>query len=276
MVEQGVSAAAKPTGASRWRRALPFAVLLLAMAAVFASGLHQHVSFETLRTHRAALAAWVADNRVLGMLTYVLGYAALTALSLPFGFLATLVGGFLFGWIFGTLLTVVGATTGAVAVFLAARGAFGDVLRGRADGFLGKLEAGFRRDAFNYLLFLRLVPAFPFWLVNIAPAFLGVRLRTYALATFLGIIPGTAVFCSVGAGLGAVFDRGEAPSPKLVFEPHVLLPLLALAALSLMPVLYARWKARGGAPASRGDAPSGRGGAPTGRGAAPEGRGGAP
>jgi uncharacterized membrane protein YdjX (TVP38/TMEM64 family) len=155
----------------------------------------------------------------------------------------------LFGAVLGTSLTVLGATAGAVAVFLAARSAFGDVLRARADSFVGRLEAGFRRDAFSYLLFLRLVPAFPFWLVNIAPAVFKVPLRTFAITTFLGIIPGTAVYCSVGAGLGSVLDRNEAPDLGLVFEPRVLLPLLALAALALVPMLYGRWKARrGGGP----------------------------
>jgi uncharacterized membrane protein YdjX (TVP38/TMEM64 family) len=212
----------------------------------FATGLDRVLTFDALRAHRAELAAWVAGHRLLAALMYLAAYTVLVAFSLPLASLATLLGGLLFGAVLGTSLTVIGATLGAIAVFLAARSAFGDILRARADSFLGRLEAGFRRDALSYLLFLRLVPVFPFWLVNIAPAIFKVPLRTYAITTFLGIIPGTAVYCSVGAGLGAVFDRGGAPDFGIVFEPQVLLPLLALAALSLVPMIYGRWKARRG------------------------------
>ncbi|HJQ56213.1 MAG TPA: VTT domain-containing protein [Vineibacter sp.] len=233
--------------APRWRRLLPLTVLVAGLGLFFATGLHRLLTFEALRAHHAELSAWVAAHRLLAALAYLVAYAVLVAFSLPLAALVTLVGGLLFGAVLGTTLTVIGATTGAVAVFLAARSAFGDVLRSRADSFLGRLEAGFQRDAFSYLLFLRLVPAFPFWLVNIAPAIFKVKLRTFAITTFLGIIPGTAVFCSVGAGLGSVLDRNEAPNLGLVFEPRILLPLLALAALALVPVLYGRWKARRGA-----------------------------
>ncbi|HKU99855.1 MAG TPA: TVP38/TMEM64 family protein [Vineibacter sp.] len=226
----------------RWRRWVPLAVLAAGLVLFFATGLHRVLTFEALRHHRAALTAWVGDHYVLAVLLYVATYTVLVAFSLPLASLATLLGGWLFGAVTGTTLTVLGATMGAIAVFLAARSALGDLLRARADSFLGRMEAGFRRNAMSYLLFLRLVPVFPFWLVNIAPAVFKVPLRTYALTTFLGIIPGTAVYCSVGAGLGGVLDRNETPDLKLVFEPQILLPLLALAGLSLVPMLYDRWK----------------------------------
>jgi len=232
---------------ARWRRWLPLGVLVAGLVVFFATGLHRVLTFDALRTHRAALSAWVSDHYLLAALLYVATYAALVAFSLPLASLATLLGGWLFGAVMGTTLTVLGATVGAIAVFLAARSALGDLLRARADSFLGRMEAGFRRNALSYLLFLRLVPVFPFWLVNIAPAVFKVPLRTYALTTFLGIIPGTAVYCSVGAGLGGVLDRNETPDLKLVFEPQILLPLLALAGLSLVPMLYGRWKASRGA-----------------------------
>jgi uncharacterized membrane protein YdjX (TVP38/TMEM64 family) len=235
--------------APRWRRMVPLALLIVGLALFFATGLHRVLTFDALRTHRAALAAWVADHHLFALLLYLVAYVVLVAFSLPLASLATLLGGWLFGALTGTTLAVLGATMGGIAVFLAARSAFGDLLRARADSFLGRMEAGFRRNAFSYLLFLRLVPVFPFWLVNIAPAVFRVPLRTYAITTFLGIIPGTAVYCSVGAGLGGVLDRNEAPEVRLVFEPQVLLPLLALAVLSLVPMLYGRWKA------SRGEGP---------------------
>ncbi|MCW5746989.1 MAG: TVP38/TMEM64 family protein [Alphaproteobacteria bacterium] len=244
--ESHAEATPPPARTSWWRRLAPLAVLAIGLALFFATGLHRILTFDMLRAHHADLTAWVADHWVLAALAYMLAYAVLVAFSLPLASLATLLGGLLFGTVLGSTLTVLGATSGAIAVFLAARSAFGDILRARADSFLGRMEAGFRRDAFSYLLFLRLVPVFPFWLVNIAPAVFKVPLRTYALTTFLGIIPGTAVYCSVGAGLGGVLDRSAAPDPGLVFEPQVLLPLLALAALSLVPMLYNRWKARRG------------------------------
>ena len=107
----------------------------------------------------------------------------------------------------------------------------------RAGPFFGKLEAGFRADAFNYLLFLRLVPVFPFWLVNLVPALAGVRLGTFLFATFIGIIPGTFVYASLGSGLGRIVEQ---PDLAIIFHPSVLGPIVGLAVLALIPVWYKR------------------------------------
>lgn len=249
MPARGTDIEATPRGSGlRWRRLLPVGILVVGLILFFVTGLHRVLTFDALRAHRGELAAWVDAHGVLAALIYLVGYAILVAFSLPLASLATLLGGLLFGTVLGTALAVAGATVGAMAVFAAARSAFGNLLRARAGSFLGRLEAGFRRDAFSYLLFLRLVPVFPFWLINIAPAVFRVPWRAYAVATFLGIIPGTAVYCSVGASLGGVLDRNEAPDLKVVLEPQVLLPLLALAVLALVPVLYGRWKASRGTP----------------------------
>jgi uncharacterized membrane protein YdjX (TVP38/TMEM64 family) len=127
-------------------------------------------------------------------------------------------------------------------VFLVARSAFGEVLQRRAGPFLKKIEEGFRRDAVSYLLVLRLVPLFPFWLVNLVPALFGMSLRAYVACTFVGILPGAIVYTSVGGGLGEFLDRGEKPDLHLAFQPHILLPLLGLGLLALVPVAYKRWK----------------------------------
>jgi uncharacterized membrane protein YdjX (TVP38/TMEM64 family) len=164
----------------------------------------------------------------------------MVAFSLPGALVATLTGGFLFGTVLGGTATVVAATIGATILFIAARTAFGDLLRAKAGPAIKRMEEGFRENAFSYLLVLRLVPLFPFFLVNLAPAFLGVTLPTFVGATFIGIIPGTFVFASLGNGLGAVFDAGRTPDLGLVKEPQVILPLLALAVLALVPVLYRR------------------------------------
>lgn len=222
------------------RRLLPLALLLLAVAAVLATGAHEALSFETLRRHRAGLLALVAERPVAAAAGYVLIYAAATALSIPGALVLTLAGGFLFGTALATALVTTGATAGAVVLFLIARSALGEPLRARAGPWLARMAEGFRADAFNYLLVLRLVPVFPFWLVNLVPALLGVPLSTFALATAIGIVPGCLVYASVGAGLGVVFDRGEEPELGLILEPSVLLPLLGLAGLALLPVLARR------------------------------------
>ncbi len=229
------------------RRFLPLLVLAAGLGAFFALGLDRYVTLDTLRDNRQALSAWVAENWALAAFVYVLAYIVMVAFSLPGALVATLTGGFLFGTVFGGLLTVLGATIGATAIFLAAKTALGDMLREKAGPRLRKLEEGFGRNAFSYMLVLRLVPIFPFFLVNLAPAFLGVSLGTYVLSTFLGIIPGTFVFASLGNGLGAVFDAGRDPDLGLIFEPEILGPILALAALALVPVIYRRFTGTGAA-----------------------------
>ena len=238
--------AARPSRPARFsvRRLLPLAALALAVAAVFAFDLDRYLTFDSLRENRAALTGFVAANGVLASVVYVLIYAAAVALSLPGGAVLTIAGGFLFGTLLGGALVVLAATVGATLLFRIAKTALGDPLRARAGPFLKKMEAGFQENAVSYLLFLRLIPLFPFFIVNLVPAFLGVTLRTYVLATFVGIIPGSLVYASVGAGLGSVFDRSEAFSPSSVLTPQIAVALVGLAVLALLPVLHRMLKAR--------------------------------
>src|SRR5207248_8151716 len=229
---------------STLRRFLPVAILLLGLALFLLLGLGRHFSFEALSRNHAELTAWVAANGALAALAFVLGYAVAIAFSLPIGMLATTLAGYLFGPWLGALLAIVGATLGAIALFLAARTAFYDLFHARAGAALARFEQGFRRDSFSYLLFLRLVPVFPFWLVNIVPALLGMRLDRFALATVIGIVPGSVVYSSVGAGFGVLIERGEMPDLGAIFQARILLPLLGLAALALLPVIYARLRSR--------------------------------
>lgn len=224
------------------RRLWPLAVLAAGLALFLALGLDRYVSLDALRENRLALSEWVAAHRLLAMLVYMGLYAAMVAFSVPGALVATLTGGFLFGTLMGGTLTVIAATLGATIVFAAAKSALGDLLRAKAGSALQRMEEGFRENAFSYLLVLRLVPIFPFFLVNLAPAFLGVGLPTFIAATFIGIIPGTFVFASLGNGLGAVFDAGRSPDLGLIFEPQIIGPILALAALALLPVIYRRFR----------------------------------
>src|SRR5919106_309354 len=218
------------------KRLLPLGLLLLAILAALGLGIHDYISFEQLERNRAQLLALVDRPPVLAPLAFMLVYAAVIALSVPGGAILTVAGGFLFGVGAGPCYVVIAATAGATVVFLIAKTALGDSLRQKAGPAMRRMEAGFRDNALNYLLFLRLIPLFPFWLVNLVPAFLGVPLRTYVVATFLGIIPGSLVYTSVGSGLGVLFDRGETPDLGIIFG-QIIGPIVGLAVLALLPVV---------------------------------------
>ncbi|MDX1710766.1 MAG: TVP38/TMEM64 family protein [Rhodovibrionaceae bacterium] len=230
------------------RRFIPLAVLLLGLVLFFALGFDRYLSFQALHDHHEWLRAQVRDNALLAPLAFIAVYALATAFSVPGGAILTIVGGFLFGIWLGTVYVVIGATLGSIGVFLAARTALHDVLQAKAGRAMKRMEEGFREHALSYLLFLRLVPIFPFWLVNLVPALLGVPLGVYVLGTVLGIIPGSFVYASVGNGLGALLERGETPNLGVIFDPEILLPILGLSLLSLLPIVYKRWrKGRSGA-----------------------------
>jgi uncharacterized membrane protein YdjX (TVP38/TMEM64 family) len=212
------------------------------------TGVLHYLSFAELARNREWLVGEVDRLGIAAPFLFILVYAVCTALSLPTGLLLSTLGGFLFGTWWGALCNVVGATLGATAIFLAAKTVLGDALRARAGPFVQKLEAGFRENALSYMFVLRLVPLFPFWLVNLAPAFLGVRLTIFVVGTFFGIIPGALVYAGVGTGLGAILESGGEPSAAVIFEPRILLPLAGLVALALVPVLYKRL--RSAAPAA--------------------------
>ena len=227
------------------RRMLPLVVLLAILGLAYTMGWHQALSWPALAARRAELQGAVAAQPLGTALAYVAIYAAAVAVSIPGAVVITLTGGLLFGTVFGTVLAVIGATTGAILLFVAARSALGPMLAARAGPWLERLRPGIERDGFNYILALRLIPVVPFWLVNLAPALIGMPLAPFAAATFLGIIPATAVFASIGAGIGHVLDAGGTPDLSVILSAPVLLPLLALAALSLLPPIWKRWKNRG-------------------------------
>lgn len=229
---------------SRIQRFLPLAILLVAVVAVFALGLDDYLSFEQLERHRAQLLDLVDRHPLLAPLVFMLIYVIVIALSIPGGAVLTIAGGFLFGLVATTVYVVVAATLGATVVFLIAKTALGDSLRRKAGPAMRRMEAGFRENALSYLLFLRLIPVFPFWLVNLVPAFLGVPLSTYVLATAVGIIPGSLVYASVGNGLGAVFEAGARPDLGIIFKPAIILPIIGLALLAVLPVAYKKIKGR--------------------------------
>jgi uncharacterized membrane protein YdjX (TVP38/TMEM64 family) len=196
---------------------------------------------------RAELDAVVARLGFAAILAFIAAYALLMMLVWFPAWLCTVVGGFLFGAWAGALYSVVGATLGAIAVFLLARHGFG-AFRVEAHSMVGRLEAGFRAGAFSYTLFLRLVPVVPFSVVNLVPAILGVRLRPYVLATVLGILPSSVIYSHLGSGLRHLANEDVHLDLGILHRPDIALPLFALGVLALVPVAYRAW--RGGRPAA--------------------------
>ena len=226
----------KKTG---YRKSIPLIVIAL-VALVGAFTLSDYLTFATLRDNRAALIAYRDSHFALTVLAYLAIYITMVTFSLPGAVFVTLAGGFLFGLMGGTLLTVIAATTGATLLFLAARHGFGKALSQKMDASKGKIREikhGIEENQWSMLFLIRLVPIVPFFVANLIPAFMKVPLSRYVISTFFGIIPGTFVFTSVGSGLGEVFQRGETPDLGIIFAPHVLGPILGLAALSLLPVI---------------------------------------
>jgi uncharacterized membrane protein YdjX (TVP38/TMEM64 family) len=238
------------------KRLWPLLVLMAATGFVLAMGWQRYLTLQALAENRESLRSYIDGNMLLSLLGFIVLYAGVVALSLPGGAVLTLAGGFLFGWFIGGVASIIGATIGATIVFLIARSTFGDVLAARAGPFLSRFREGFQQDAFSYLLFLRLVPIFPFWLVNLAPGLLGVGFGTYVATTFLGIVPGTFAYSLAGNGLDSVIEAQAAAhqsclakmgpggqescsyalDPGALLTPELIAGLVALGLVALVPV----------------------------------------
>ncbi len=221
------------------RRMVPLALIaVVAVAGFFA--LRDYLTFETLAQNREALTAFRDANYALTALSFIGLYVVVVAFSLPGATVATLTGGFLFGVFPGAAFNVLAATIGASAIFMAARWGLGDRLAARmdaSDGMVKRIKDGIDANQWSMLFLIRLVPVVPFFVANLAPALVGVRLYRFVISTFLGIIPGAVVYTSVGAGLAGVFEAGETPDLGIIFEPYILLPILGLCALAALPVV---------------------------------------
>jgi uncharacterized membrane protein YdjX (TVP38/TMEM64 family) len=244
-------------GAALWlKRLWPLLLLIAASAFVLAMGWHRYLTLEKLAENRETLRVFIDANMLLSLAVFTAIYAVTVALSIPGGAVLTIAGGLLFGWFLGGVASVVGATIGAVAVFLIARSALGDLLAQRAGPALARFRESFQEAAFHYLLFLRLVPIFPFWLVNLAPGLLGVSFATYVVTTIIGIIPGTFAYSLAGNGLDSVLEAEQAAhqsclakmgpggqescpymlDPGALLTPELIIGLVALGLVALVPV----------------------------------------
>lgn len=250
------------------RRWLPLVALIALTVLVFAMGWHKHLTFKSVGLNYGALKGFISQNLVAALVLYVLSYTAVVALSLPGALVMTLTGGLLFGWQLAAPAAVIAATIGATIIFLIVKTSLGAALAGKATPWLSKLQVGFKEHALSYLLFLRLVPAFPFVIVNLAPALLGVPLWTFVLGTFLGIIPGTTAFSVAGAGLGSVVEAqnriyevclAKGPENPDVACPYtigtsalvtkeLLVGFALLGVVALIPVALKKWSKRHATP----------------------------
>lgn len=242
----------------------PVTVIAAVMLAVFLLGWHRELTLGNIVALNERFHGMLAEHAVLSVLAYILLYIVAVALSVPCGLILTLAGGFLFGWPVGGSAAVIGATTGAAIIFLVAKSSIGNTLAEGSGPWLEKLRAGFEKEGLRYMLFLRLMP-FPFWVINLAPAVLGVPFRTFLIGTFFGIIPGTFTFAYLGDTLDRVvgdaktsFDtcvatRGAA-SCKLSIEldelpiKQIFVALALIGLVVLVPIALKRWRKRHAAP----------------------------
>lgn len=240
------------------KKMLPLLLIAVAIGAFFILGLDDYLTFRALSDNRDRLIDFVSANFLLAALLYMGLYIVVVAFSLPGGLLMTVTGGFLFGWVAAGFMTVFAATIGATLLFLIAATSLGEPLRKKAGPKLKKLEDGFAENALSYLLFLRLVPLFPFWLVNIAPAFLGVKLSTYIIGTFMGIVPGTFVFAFLGGGLDSIIREQQAKYQACIdsgqsgcvmdfqitslVTTEILLSFFALGIIALLPIVLKKFR----------------------------------
>ncbi|MCB8821676.1 TVP38/TMEM64 family protein [Microvirga rosea] len=249
----------KGPGASLWRF-LPLGLVLIAAGAFFAFGLHHALSLDSLVRHYDAVRHFVDERRLAAFGVYILAYIGITTLSIPASAFLSTLGGYLFGWAFGGIIAAVSATVGATNIFLIARTSLGEVLRRWAGARIQALAKGFNRNAFSYVLFLRILPVMPFWVTNLAAAVFGVRLKTFILATQLGMLPTAFAFAVAGSGLDHVIDqeneilqqclatgRGDCRvslSLQDLLTAELMIALGVLSILALFPILFRWWRSR--------------------------------
>jgi uncharacterized membrane protein YdjX (TVP38/TMEM64 family) len=223
------------------RRFGPLAVIVILFVIAFASGLPEHLSLEELRARGTELQAFAHDHPVLCVLIYLAIYISSVAISLPGALILSLTGGFLFGPL-GGFAAVTGASGGSTVTYLVVRTAFGDMLRRKPDAFMAKVAEGLRKDAFNYLLTLRLIPAFPLLIVNVAAGIANIPVRTFVLASVLGMIPSSFVYAGIGAGLGHIFAQGGPVTMGTLLSPRIYIPIIGMGVLAFLPPLWRHWR----------------------------------
>jgi uncharacterized membrane protein YdjX (TVP38/TMEM64 family) len=220
------------------KRWAPVTVIILLMVLSFIFGLHEKISLDTFLIYKDDLQEYVAAHQLMSVLGFLIIYIVIVALSLPVATIMSLAGGFFFGNVLGTIYVVAAATMGATIIFLVARSTLGSSLRERAGDLYKRIEANMQENAVSYLLFMRLVPLFPFFLVNIVPAIFNVSLRVFVMTTLFGIMPGSFVYVNLGQALGDIDGLED------IVSGETILAFTMLGILSLLPSIYKQLKAR--------------------------------
>jgi len=223
------------------RRWSLLALIILGLACVIYFRLYEYLNYQNLTNYHHLLLSWTKAHYLSTVLSYIFIYILIITLSIPGNFFMTLTGGLIFGPI-AIIYVVLSATIGSTLIFMAIRTAVGEWLAKKVRGSIKKFEKGFQQDAFNYLLMLRLLPFFPFWMVNICAALLNVRLRTFITATFIGIIPGALVYVLLGNSFNTLLNSKQTPNFNILFSPAIFIPLCGLAILAVFPVIYKRYR----------------------------------
>ncbi len=221
----------------KWKKYIPIFCIVLLMLIAYFFGAGEFLTFEQLKKYRHTITDYVQGHSITAPLVFMAIYILAIALSVPGGSLLSITGGFLFAQPFSTIYVVTAATIGATCIFLAAKTALGKSWKEKVSATLPKIQAGLQENEASYLLFLRLVPLFPFWLVNLAPAFFGVSPITFIWTTFVGIIPGAFVFTQAGVGLGSILDGKGEFSIDSIFTTDIKIALIALAVFALLPIV---------------------------------------
>ena len=221
---------------------IPLCLIIMIIFLFYLFNLQKYFGFSHLQKELLFLKNMTSEHFFISLLIFGIIYIVVAATALPVAAFITILGGFLFGPLISLVLVDISATVGATILFLVVRTTFRDLFQEKATPWLKKMESGFQKNASSYLLFLRLVPLFPFWVVTIASSLLGMRLRPFFFVTLLGIIPVTLVYSLVGNGLGHLLEKGQSPNIYIIFSPEIFWPLLGLAFLSLLPILYKKRK----------------------------------
>lgn len=219
------------------KKIIPFSIILLFSVIMYVFDLYNYLNFESFKVYKDYLKQIVEEKFLLSIFIYIFTYISAVVFFIPVATFMTIIGGFLFGQLLGTCIVVVSATIGAGILFYTAKLASSDLLSKKNIKIIEKMKVGFQENTFSYILTLRLIPIFPFFLVNLASAFFQVSFKIFALGTFLGIIPGTFIYISMGVALEKLSKEKEL-SLNLIFEPKIFLPLLGLGLLAITPVAY--------------------------------------
>lgn len=220
------------------QKLIVIAAMAAAAALFFASGLGKYLTLVSLKANRDLLVSFAQENRLAAASLFMGVYVVQTALSLPGATVLSLAAGAIFGAAMGTVYAVIAATIGATLAFIVTRYLFHDAVQAKFGHRLAAINRELETAGLNYLLFLRLVPLFPFFLINLAAGLTRLPLRTFVIGTLIGIIPGGFVYVNAGASLATITNPADAASPR------VLGSLALLGLFSLVPVVYRKFARR--------------------------------